>query len=259
MSWITPQITANGVVAGLVIGLLAMGIVLVYRATGVINFAVGNIGVIGATLLAVLVVRYDVPFWAALPLSLIAGVAVAGVAELAVIRRLFRAPRVIVLVATIGLAQLALAVSTALPSLNDYSAPYPVLTTATLHLFGMSFTGAQLSIIVTVPIVAFALSWFLNRTTVGKTVQASADNPDLAALSGISPKNVSTLTWVIAGLIGTLALVLVAGQGQQASLVTQLGPDTLARSACGGSHRRTRLISARHGRGCRHRRRPGAH
>ena len=64
VSWITPQITANGVVAGLVVGLLAMGIVLVYRATGVINFAVGNIGVIGATLLAVLVVRYDVPFWA---------------------------------------------------------------------------------------------------------------------------------------------------------------------------------------------------
>jgi ABC-type branched-subunit amino acid transport system ATPase component/ABC-type branched-subunit amino acid transport system permease subunit len=230
VSWITPQLTANGIVAGLVIGLLAMGIVLVYRATGVINFAVGNIGVIGATLLAVLVVRYDVPFWVALPLALVAGVAVAGIAELAVIRRLFRAPRVIVLVATIGLAQLALAVSTALPSLNDYSTPYPVVTTATVRLFGISLSGAQLSIIVTVPIVAFALAWFLNRTTVGKTVQASADNPDLAALSGISPKNVSTLTWVIAGLIGTLALVLVAGQGQQASLVTQLGPDTLARA-----------------------------
>jgi ABC-type branched-subunit amino acid transport system ATPase component/ABC-type branched-subunit amino acid transport system permease subunit len=133
-------------------------------------------------------------------------------------------------VATIGLAQLALAVSTALPSLNDYSAPYPVITTAVLHLPGISLSGAQLSIIVTVPLVALALAWFLNRTTVGKTVQASSDDPDLAALSGISPKNVSTLTWVIAGLIGTLALVLVAGQGQQASLVTQLGPDTLARA-----------------------------
>ena len=72
--------------------------------------------------------------------------------------------------------------------------------------------------------VALALAWFLNRTTVGKTVQASADNPDLARLTGVNPKNVSTLAWVIAGLIGTLAIVLVAGQGQQASQLTHWAP-----------------------------------
>ena len=62
-TWITKQLIFNGVVSGLVIGLLAMGIVLVYRSTRVINFAVGNMGLVGASLLALLVVNWSVPFW----------------------------------------------------------------------------------------------------------------------------------------------------------------------------------------------------
>ena len=76
-TWVTRQLVFNGVVSGLVIGLLAMGIVLVYRATKVLNFAVGNIGLIGATLLSVLVIRYHVPFWIAAPIALIVGTAFA--------------------------------------------------------------------------------------------------------------------------------------------------------------------------------------
>ena len=94
----------------------------------------------------------------------------------------------------------------------------------------IQITGAQLSILVVVPIFGIALAGFLNRTTVGKTVQASADNPDLARLSAISPKQVSTLVWAIAGLLGTVALILVAGQGLSASEIAQLGPDTLAQA-----------------------------
>jgi branched-subunit amino acid ABC-type transport system permease component len=108
---VVTQVGFNGVVSGLIVGLLAMGIVLVYRATRVLNFAVGNIGLIGATLLSVLVVRYHVPFWVAAPIALIVGTLFAVLVEVAVIRRLFNAPRVIVLVATIGIAELALAVS----------------------------------------------------------------------------------------------------------------------------------------------------
>ena len=230
-TWITRQLVFNGIVSGLVIGLLAMGIVLVYRSTKVLNFAVGNIGLIGATLLSVMVIRYHVPFWIAVLISLSVGAAFAVAVELTVIRRLFRAPRVTVLVATIGIAGLALAIASALPSLGSTSAGYPVVTTAIWSdVAGFQVSGAQLSIIVAVPITAVLLAWFLNRTTVGRTVHASADNPDLARVSGISPKRISTLVWAIAGLIGTMALILVAGQGLSGSELAQLGPDTLARA-----------------------------
>ena len=230
-TWFTSQLLVNGVVSGLVIGLLAMGIVLVYRATKVLNFAVGNIGIVGATLLSVMVVKYNIPFWPSLLTSLVVGTAFAVAVELSVVRRLFASPRVILLVATIGIAQLALAVATALPSLGSSSAAYPVPVAGQWSPFGgVQISGADLSILVSVPVVAGLLSWFLNRTAVGKSIAASADNPELARLSGINPKTVSTIVWALAGFIGTLALILVAGQGLQASTLSQLGPDTLAQA-----------------------------
>jgi branched-subunit amino acid ABC-type transport system permease component len=79
---------------------------LIYRASRIINFAVGNMGVIGATLLSLLVVQYHVPFWVALPVALVTGLVLGAIVDATVIRRLRKSPRVVVLVATIGIARL---------------------------------------------------------------------------------------------------------------------------------------------------------
>src|SRR5215217_3776578 len=91
---VTKQLVFNGVMTGMVFGLVAMGIVLIYRSTRVINFAVTSLGFIGAGLFALLVVQYNVPFWIAAVVSLVVGTLYGAVVELAVIRRLFTAPRV---------------------------------------------------------------------------------------------------------------------------------------------------------------------
>ena len=110
----------------LVFGLLAMGIVLVYRSTRVINFAVGNMGLVGAGLFALLVAQYGVPFWLAAVHRRSSSASLYGaVVELVVIRRLFDAPRVIVLVATIGIAQLSLAILAAFPEIDAPGARFP--------------------------------------------------------------------------------------------------------------------------------------
>jgi ABC-type branched-subunit amino acid transport system ATPase component/ABC-type branched-subunit amino acid transport system permease subunit len=231
VSWVTNQLVFDGVVNGLVIGLLAMGIVLVYRATRVINFAVGNLGLVGASLTALLSLQYDIPFWISIAVGLGVGTLFAIAVELVVIRRLFTAPRVIVLVATIGIAQLALAVVAAYPEIENKAARYPVAARSIFDdVMGLRVTGQQIAIIIVVPLLALALSWFLNRTRIGKAVTAAASNPDLARTSGISPKAVSTLVWGVAGLLSTVSLMLVAGlQGPAATIVT-LGPSTLVRA-----------------------------
>ena len=83
--WITQQLVFDGFVTGLVIGLLAMGIVLIYRSTRVINFAVGDMGSSAPRLLACMVVDYGVPFWLALIGALVVGTSYGAVVELAVI------------------------------------------------------------------------------------------------------------------------------------------------------------------------------
>jgi ABC-type branched-subunit amino acid transport system ATPase component/ABC-type branched-subunit amino acid transport system permease subunit len=143
---------------------------------------------------------------------------------------LFDAPRVIVLVATIGIAQLSLAVLIAYPKISTATARFPLAIGAAHELFGIRLTGPQLMILIVVPLVAAFLSWFLLRTTFGKTVKASAENRDLARLNGISPRRVSTFVWAVAGALATLSIVLIAGQTGAATDLATLGPDTLVRA-----------------------------
>ncbi len=125
VSWVNSQIVFDGVVQGLAISVIAVGVVLVYRATRIINFAVGNMGVVGAAVLSLLVVQYHVPFWVALVVALLLGLAFGAVVDLAIIRRLRKSPRVVVLVATIGVSQLAAAIAIKIPVPNTLSVHYP--------------------------------------------------------------------------------------------------------------------------------------
>ena len=101
---ITPIRIVLGLFSGLVYGLLAVGLVLVYRASRFINFAHGAIGVFGAAVVGVLAGKIGVPYWIAFPIGLIAAGAVAALTEAGLIRRLNDAPRVIGTVVTLGLA-----------------------------------------------------------------------------------------------------------------------------------------------------------
>lgn len=236
-AWITPQLVFNGVVTGMVIGLLAMGIVLIYRSTRVINFAVGNLGLPAAGLFALMQLNWGFPFWLGLAVALVAGTAVGAAVELTVVRRLFTRPRVILLVATVGVAQLMRAVVFALPDLESAGRRYPVAARAVWENapFGLRIGGPQVTILIVVPLVAAALGWTLNRTAFGRAVAASASNPDLARLSGVNPKIVSTFVWTAAGLLSSLSIILLSGQSGSVTGLENLGPLTLARALAAAS------------------------
>ena len=232
-TWITQQLAFEGVVNGLVTGLVAMGIVLIYRSTRVINFAVGNMGIISASMMALLTLNYGWGFWLALALSLLSGVLFAAAVELTVIRRLFTSPRVIVLVATVGIAQLAQLVVSQLPDIEATGNRYPVVVGSIWE--GVWFTdirvrGPQLTILIAVPVLALLLGWLMNRTAFGKSVAASANNRDLSRLSGINPKTVSTFVWVMAGLLASVSMIMLSGSSGQVASLANLGPQTLGKA-----------------------------
>jgi ABC-type branched-subunit amino acid transport system ATPase component/ABC-type branched-subunit amino acid transport system permease subunit len=228
VTWLNSQIIFDGVVQGLGVAVIAVGVVLVYRATRIINFAVGNMGVVGAAVLSLLVVQYHVPFWVGLGAALVLGLAFGTIVDLAIIRRLRKSPRVVVLVATIGVSQLALAIAIKIPTPTEITTHFPSAINGTWTVGGVNVRGSDLSILIIVPITLIALTWFLERTTLGRTVKACSSNPRLARLSGISPKMVSTLVWALAAALSTLSVVLIAGQSGAAGDLTTLGPQTLS-------------------------------
>jgi len=224
------QIVFNGVIEGLSIGLLALGVVLIYRTSRVINFAVGSIGALSATMLALTVIRYDWNYWLALGAALLTGAAFAAAVEITVVTRLFTAPRVILLVATIGIAQLADLFRVALPDLGlQLGARYPLPFDGSWTVGGVEISGAELIVLIVVPVITIGLSLFLGRTRLGKTVQASAANADKARLSGINPKIVSTCVWTLAGLLAAVTAILIAGTRGQLAGIETIGPAILTR------------------------------
>ncbi len=228
-SLLTPNLVAIGCIRGLIIALIAMGIVLVYRSSRVINFAVGALGVPAAALVGVMAGAHGWPYWLALLAALVVGTLVGALVELSVIRRLFRAPRVIVLVATIGVAQLAQAITLALPEYRtgSLSAAFPTPFSTTWHLPGKVVLGpGQLMALCIVPLVTVALWWGLGHTAFGESVRASSANPELARLTGINPKSVSTAVWAISGFLSALAVILIATESGASDLVA-IGPNTL--------------------------------
>ncbi len=228
----TSQLLFNGLVSGMVFGLLAMGVVLIYRSTRVINFAVGNMGLPASVLMAVMVVNYGFPYWVAFVISVLVGTLLGAIIELAVVRRLFRAPRVILLVATIGVAQLMQAIVSSYPDISSEGRPrYPVPIGASWDdVAGLRVSGPQVTIVVVVPALALALGWIMGRTSFGKSVTASASNAELARTSGISPKLVSTAVWTIGGFLATISALLLSGQQGSIAGFSMLGPNTLARA-----------------------------
>jgi ABC-type branched-subunit amino acid transport system ATPase component/ABC-type branched-subunit amino acid transport system permease subunit len=228
VGWVNSQIVFDGIIQGLAIAVIAVGVVLIYRATRIINFAVGNMGVVGAVLLSLLVLQYGVPFWIALAIALVVGLVFGAAVEMTVIRRLKNAPRVVVLVSTIGIAGLAQAIAIEIPQPSDASAHFPSAINGAWTLGGVSIRGADLGVLILVPVSVLLLIWFLDRTMIGKTVKACATNPSLARLSSISPKLVSTMVWALAAVLSTLSVILIAGESSTAAGLATLGPQTLS-------------------------------
>ncbi|HEX3334574.1 MAG TPA: branched-chain amino acid ABC transporter permease, partial [Acidimicrobiales bacterium] len=204
----------NGAEFGAINGLLALGLVLTYSASRVINFSYGAMGALAATVAVELNLAHHVNWFACIFIALLVGAAL-GLFVDAIIRwRFFTAPRLIVMVVTIGLAQLFGGIQLLVPGwLKGPSIVGGVTTPLSSHhvlLFPVLFNGNDLLIAIVVPVVLVALGWFLLRTDAGVAVRSVADNADRARLLGIPVRRLSTLVWVIAGLLAGLTSILSA-------------------------------------------------
>ncbi len=199
-----------GIVLGSLSALVAMGLVLIYRANRIINFAQGQIGGLAAVLAASLIVGPKWAFFPAVFAGLIAAVVLGAGTEYLIVRRFSKAPRLLLTVATIGILQLFAFGQLALPRLFAFdTAPQPpVPFDFTFRWDPVVFRGSHLLIIIVVPIVALALGAFFRLTRVGIAVRASAESADRASLLGIPVKRVGTLVWTISAFLSALGVLL---------------------------------------------------
>ena len=199
-----------GVVTGLTYAAFAAGFVLIYRSTGVLNFAHGEVGGFGVALFVLLLAQYGLNWWLSFVLALAACAAMGTAIELIVIRRLFTSPRLVVLIATIGVGQIVLFAKFHLPNVvapGPIPAPFNVTWTPTDHI---RLQAREIVVLVVVPVLIAALAWFVTRTRFGLAVRASASNPDTARVYGTSPRRTSTIVWTISGAFAAATAIFLA-------------------------------------------------
>ena len=226
---LTGPIVLLGTLTGLGYALLAVGLVLTYRSSRVINFAHGAVGLFVAGLFAVVVGRYDVPYLLGFPAALLCGALVGAGLEALVVRRLAAAPRVLVMVATLGLGEALLLLSLSFNSggLGGRTFPQPTLFPA-FEVGPLFIPPSLTALLVLTPVLLVALGLFLGRSRYGVAMRGAASNPDAATLAGAAPQNMSMLAWALAGLIATFSALLVL-PSRGAVTPESLGPGFLLR------------------------------
>ncbi len=219
-------VLVQGVVTGMIYGLLAMGLVLIYRANRVLNFAQGQLGVVAAVFLVKCYYDFGFNYWFALVLALALAAAVGSLCEL-LLRRLANRPRVLVMVATIGLSQV-LFVFTALPFIRPKNLfrPFPVPIDLSFHVGTYLFTPGEVLALVVAPLIALGLVAFVRWSPWGLAMRATTENTDSARLSGVWARRTSNVAWVLAGLLSAFTAIL-ASPGQTSSLTQVLSPELL--------------------------------
>ncbi len=209
--WQTPApYLLLGVIHGMVYGLLAVGLVLIYRSNRIINFAHGQVGAFGATVFAWAVTKAHVPYFVAFVPALAVSAVASALAEVLVIRRLRKAPPLMSIVATLGVGTVLVALAGVIGGQVTSGALFPQPPLPQFMVGPLLVTPAYLAMLTLSPLVVIGVGCFLKLTRFGLHIRASAANPEAARMAGIFASRMSGLAWAVAGAIAAFGGILTA-------------------------------------------------
>src|SRR4051794_37500592 len=203
------QQLVSGIALGCVYGLIALGFVLVYKATEVVNFAQGDLMMLGGffafTFIGMLGLNYWIGFAGA-----VAAMALFGMlAERVVVRPILGYPQFSIIIATIGLGTFLRSVVGMIWGTDDFKIETP-FSQGVLRIGALVLAYDKLSVIAATVILCALLYLFFNKTTLGTAMRASSENMLAAYYMGIPVKRVVSIVWAISASVATCAGVLLA-------------------------------------------------
>jgi len=210
------EVLVGGLLSGVMYSLVALGFVLIYKASGVFNFAQGAMVFIAALAYVTLAERFGLPFWAAFVLALGAMVLVGILTERVVLRPLVNQPQISLFMATIGLAFFleGIAQLVQLWAFNDLS-PRPLALGFEdqpigwlMNEYNMLVSSFDLFAAAVAGVLVAALALFFNKTRIGRALRAVADDHQAALSVGIPLKYIWGIVWSVAGFVALVAGLL---------------------------------------------------
>jgi branched-chain amino acid transport system permease protein len=206
----------NGLVLGSMYALVALGYTMVYGIINLINFAHGDVLMVGALTSWTLVTSMassGAPGWALMLLSVMVAIVICAALNFAIEKVAYRplrnAPRLAPLITAMGMSLLLQTLAMIIWKPNPKSYPQ-LLPTEPFDLGGPVITVTQLLILGTTVVLLAVLMWLVNRTKLGRAMRATAENPRVAALMGVRPDMVISATFIIGAALAAVAGIMWA-------------------------------------------------
>ncbi|MCP4357108.1 MAG: branched-chain amino acid ABC transporter permease [Chloroflexi bacterium] len=203
------QLTLTGLTNGAIYALVALGFVLIYKSTDVINFAQGDFMVVGAFITYGLIVQLGLPWSAAVLAAILLAVVMGVLIERFVLRPMIGEPIISVIMVTIGLSSLLRAIVSGIWGTTGRPFP-PFLPSDPVNIMGATVPADRLIAIVLVMVLFVIFTLFFRFNKEGIAMRATADDQQAALSMGISVKKIFALAWSIAAITAVLAGVIVA-------------------------------------------------
>jgi branched-chain amino acid transport system permease protein len=206
--WFFLQLVIQGLAVGSVYALVALGFVLIYKASSVINFAQGELLMVGAYVCLALLTTFQVPFWAAFFLTMAFSVILALLIERLVLRPMIGEPAISIIMITIGLSLVLKSSVAAIWGVEIRA--FPSIFPETPLRFGeiiVSQVYVYTFLASMVFLVLFAL--FFKHSRMGIAMRATANSNQVALSMGISVKKVFAISWCVAAVVSAVGGILI--------------------------------------------------
>lgn len=206
---LVPQLIVSGIAAGALYALVAIGLVLINKATDIVNFAQGESVTVGAYMGWLFVTEFHMPYFAAIGAVMVASALVGVVVERVAYRPLIKSPAFTVILATLAVGLIIQNVI----RLIWHDTPRTIsgaLSAEPIEFGGVLITPERLGIMLTLVVVVTALMLFFRLTKLGKAMRATAQSQEAASLMGINVSGIFSKTWALGTALGGIAGMLIA-------------------------------------------------
>ncbi len=204
------QLVINGLVVGSVYALVALGFVIIFKSTSVVNFAQGEFLLLGAYISLAVVGQYNVPFWVAAIITLMFSVLLGMLIERLILRPMIGEPVISVIMVTLGLSSVLKAIVQGIWGTD--TRPFPEIFPSTPVQIGpLPVSQGYIYSVVCVAILLLLFTLFFKYSRQGIAMRATAFSQQVAQSMGISVRRMFALAWAIAAVVSAIGGILLGG------------------------------------------------
>lgn len=204
------QLVINGLVVGSVYALVALGFVIIFKSTSVVNFAQGEFLLVGAYISLAVVGQYNMPFWVAVLITLIFSVLLGMLIERLILRPMIGEPVISVIMVTLGLSSVLKAIVQGIWGTD--TRPFPEIFPSTpIQIGPLPVSQGYIYSVVCVALLLVLFTLFFKYSRAGIAMRATAFSQQVAQSMGISVRRMFALAWAIAAVVSAIGGILLGG------------------------------------------------